>query len=584
MSTIPVAEVVRVTPGVLAAGGSAANLTGLVLTTNTRVPIGTVSQFASVAAVSLFFGATSAEVQNATKYFAGFDNSNKKPARILFAQYPQDDVAAYVRGGNISGLSLTQLQALSGTLSVTIDGVVKTGSVNLSGATSFTNAAEIIAATLNIAGAAAATVTGSIAGTTFTAASGLTGTLAPGQQLAGSGIDADTTILSQLTGTTGGLGTYQVSISQTAASTTVTANAPAVNYDSVSGAFVINSATAGVDSTITFGSGAMATSLLLTSATGAVVSPGADAAVPATFMNALTQITRGFASWMLNFNPDDPDENDVRYAFAQWNGTQNNRFCFEAIDDDAAPAVTVPATSSLAYRIRSTGISGTSVNWQTSSTDITNPTAEIDYGSLAAFACGYGASIDFSQTNGRVTAKFRKQSGLVPTVTDQTVFDNLVANGYNTYGAYADGDDQFIWYADGVVSGDFLWLDTYLNQIAINTSFRNALVRLLQGAFSIPYNAAGRATIAAALQDPINTYLNFGAFRSGVTLSASQIAAVNASAGRNIADTLTNQGWYLLIGDASPEVRQARGSPPITFYYVDGESVQEIDMASIVLQ
>lgn len=583
MSTIPVSEVVRVTPGVLAAGGSAANLTGLVLTKNTRVPIGTVAQFASVDAVSLFFGPTAAEVQNATKYFAGFDNSNKKPAKILFAQYPLAAVAAYLRGGNISGLSLSQLQSLSGTLSVTIDSVVKTGSVNLSGATSFTNAAEIIAAALDIAGATAATVTGSIAGTTFTAASGLTGTLAPGQQLTGSGIDPDTTILSQLTGTTGGLGTYQVSISQTAGSTTVTAHAPAVNYDSVSGAFSINSATTGASSTITFGSGAMATSLLLTSATGAVVSPGADAAVPATFMSALTQVTRGFASWMLNFNPD-VSGNDIRYAFAQWNGTQNNRFCFEAIDDDSAPAVTVPATSSLAYRIRSTGISGTSVNWQTKSTDILNPTAAIDYGSLAAFACGYGASIDFSQTNGRVTAKFRKQSGLVPTVTDQTVFDNLVANGYNTYGAYADGDDQFIWYADGVVSGDFLWLDTYLNQIAINTSFRNALVRLLQGAFSIPYNAAGRATIAAALQDPINTYLNFGAFRAGVTLSASQIAAVNASAGRNIADTLTNQGWYLLIGDASPEVRQARGSPPITFYYVDGESVQEIDMASIVLQ
>jgi hypothetical protein len=35
--------------------------------------------------------------------------------------------------------------------------------------------------------------------------------------------------------------------------------------------------------------------------------------------------------------------------------------------------------------------------------------------------------------------------------------------------------------------------------------------------------------------------------------------------------------------DASPQVRQARGSPPITFWYMDGESVQRINIASIDL-
>lgn len=582
MSTIPVTEVVNVTPGVLAAGGSAANLTGLVITTNSRVPIGTIASFSSPAAVNAFFGATAPEAQNATKYFAGYDNSNKKPASILFAQYPLAAVAAYLRGGNISALTLTQLQALNGTLSVTIDTVVKTGTVNLSGATSLTNAAAIIAGTLDIQGATAATFTGSIATTTLTVASALTGTVGPGQIIGGAGVTADTTIISQLSGPVGGLGTYLVDKSQTAGSTAITAHAPAVNYDSVSGAFVINSGTTGASSTIGYASGAMATSLLLTQATGAVLSPGAAAGVPAAFMTALTQVNRGFASWMLNFNPDNSG-NDIRFAFAQWNGTQNSRFCYEAIDDDSAPTVTVPSTSCLAQRISNAGISGVSVNWQTPASALVNPTAAIDYGSLAAFACGYGASIDFTQANGRVTAKFRQQSGLVPTVTDQTTFDNLAANGYNTYGAYADGTAQFTWYANGVVSGSFLWLDTYLNQIALSASFRSALVALLQGALSIPYNAQGRATISAALQGPINSFLNFGAYRAGVTLSPSQIAAVNTSAGKNISDTLTNQGWYLLVGDAAPAVRQARGSPPLTFYYVDGESVQQINMASIVL-
>jgi hypothetical protein len=583
MSTIPVAEVVRVTPAVLPAGGSSEALIGLVLTTNTRVPIGTVASFNSADAVGNFFGFNTLEWSNAVHYFAGFDNSNKKPRSILFAQYPLANVAAYIRGGNVSGLTLTQLQAFTGTLSITIDGVLKTGSVNLSGATSFTNAAIIIAETLDIEGAVSASATGSISTTTFTAASALTGAFAPGQIITGTGVTADTTILSQLTGPAGGLGTYLVDKSQTAGSTTITGHAPAVAYDSVSGGFVINSATTGASSTITFGSGAMATDLLLTSATGAVLSQGAIAATPGAFMSALVASNRGFATWMLNFNPD-VSGNDIRFAFATWNATQNDRYAFAAIDDDAAPTVTVPATSCLAKRIAGAGIDGVSCNWQPPSTDLVNPTAAIDYGNLAAFVCGTAGSIDFDQLNGRVVFKFRQQSGLVPGVTDQTVFDNLKANGYNSYGAYGDADGSFIWYADGVVSGDFIWMDTYCNQIAINNSFRTALVGLLQSAFSIPYNAAGRALIEASLADTINKFLDFGAYRAGVILSGSQIAAVNARAGKNIADTLTNQGWYLDIGTATPEVRQARGSPPMTFYYVDGESVQEFDMASIVLQ
>lgn len=582
MTTIPISEDVRVTPGVLPAGGSAVNLTGLVLTTSTRAPIGSVQSFASPDAVGNYFGQTSTEERNAEKYFAGFDNSTKTPGVILFAQYPLASVAAYVRGGNVSGLTLTALQAFSGTLSVTIDGVLKTASINLSGATSFTNAAEIIGKTLGIAGAAASAFTGSITGTTLTVISGLTGALAPTQVLAGAGVITGTYILNQLTGPTGGIGTYTVSDSQTVGSEAMTTKAAAVTYDSVSGAFTINSATTGAASTITYGSGLMATDLKLTQALGAVLSQGADAATPSAFMNGLVQITSKFGPFMLNFNPDVSGD-DIRFAFAQWNGTQKGRFAYVSIDDDEAPTVTVPAVDCFAVRVNTAKISGVSCNWQPPASDPLNPVLAIDYGSLAAFVCGYFASINFDQLNGRVVAKFRKQSGLVPGVTDQTTLDNLKANGYNSYGAYADADADFVYYADGVISGDFLWADTYANQMALNNAFRSTLIVLLQSAPSIPYNAAGRATISAALADPINKFLAFGAYRSGVTLSMSQIAAVNASAGKNIADTLSNQGWYLQIGDAAPEVRQARGSPPMTFYYVDGESVQEFDMASIAL-
>lgn len=56
----------------------------------------------------------------------------------------------------------------------------------------------------------------------FTVASALVGLFGPGQTLTGSGVTAGTYIVSQLTGATGGVGTYLVNLTQTAGSTTIT--------------------------------------------------------------------------------------------------------------------------------------------------------------------------------------------------------------------------------------------------------------------------------------------------------------------------------------------------------------------------
>ena len=69
------------------------------------------------------------------------------------------------------------------------------------------------------------TATGSISGTTLTVSAVGSGSVLAGgvgQTVSGTGIDPNTQIISQLTGTAGGVGTYQVSISQTVASTALT--------------------------------------------------------------------------------------------------------------------------------------------------------------------------------------------------------------------------------------------------------------------------------------------------------------------------------------------------------------------------
>lgn len=502
MSTIPATSIVRVTPSVLAAGGRALDLIGLLLTTSLRVPIGAVQPFSNQIDVADYFGANSNEAALAEIYFQAFDNSNIKPARILFAQYNTASVAAYVRGGGLS-MTVAQLQALPvGSLQLTVNGSTYTAAtVNLGSAVSFSAAATTI------------------------------------QTAFGSGVGA---------------------VFQWA-------------YDSIAGAFTCTTVGTGSGMTITACTATtLAGSLLLTTATGAVTSQGAAPADPTTFMNAVTQVTQNWATFMTCFDPDGGSGNTVKFAFASWNATQNNRWMYVAWDTDSSPKTVVPAPSSLGGLIAAADISGTCL--------ISAPDA-----SKAAFVCGSAAAIDFTEHEGRITFAFKKQSGMTADVTDQTTADNLEANGYNFYGVYATANDEFLFLYPGSVSGDFLWADSYVNQIWLNNGLQLQLMVLLTNRKSIPYNRAGYDQIVAACLDQISRAVDVGVIRAGITLSNAQAAAVNNDAGVNIDKTLNQRGWYMQVRDAPPEVRAARGSPPCTLWYMDGQSIQRINLASIEL-
>jgi len=642
--SIPASTIVNVNPNVLSAGGSALSIIGLFLTTSTRVPIGAVQSFPTQASVAAYFGSGSAEASSASNYFLGYDNSAVIPEALLFAQYPQTAVSAYLRGGNVSTLTLAQLQALSGTLAVSMDGYNYSGSVNLSAASSFSNAASTFQTALNTSLPTGSSNTASF-GAAFTATStgaslavtAVTGYLSIGDTVVtGTGLTVGTTILAQVSGTPGGAGTYTMSASGTAAaaacttssvylsvtavasgtiavgqtvtgagvpgstiitalgtgtgttgtyktnvttikinseSMTTTGTALVVTYDSTSGAFVITSGVTGVASLAGYATaGTVANALLLTAATGAVTSQGAAAATPSAFMNGIVNTTQNWATFMTIFDPDGGSGNAQKLLFAQWNNTQDSSFVYVCGDTDVTPTTTVPATSSLGYLLAQQNIAGTCLVYQP--TDYNTP----------EFVCGAAASIDFAQTNGRITFKFRSQTGLVPGVTNALVASNLAANGYNFYGAYATRSQGFQFFANGVVSGPYLWLDAYIDQIWLNNALQEAIFAGLQNINAIPYNSAGNALIEALCAGPINDALNFGAIVPGVALSAAQIAEINNQAGVSVASTIQNRGWYLQVLPATAQVRAARQSPPCTLWYTDGGAVQQINLASIDVQ
>src|SRR6185312_5655348 len=395
--TIPASSIVRVNPGVLAAAGVAIDLNGLILMHDTAVPVGTVQPFSSADDVGAFFGLSSEEYEVALIYFAGPENATKTPGQLYFAQYPDADVAAYLRSPRLD-LTLTELKALTGTLTITADGVAKTSSaITLTAATSFSSAATIIAAAFTSPG--------------FT-----------------------------------------------------------VTWDAQRGAFLFTSSTVGASSTMDFATGTLAAGLSLTQATGATLSQGAVAGVPGPSMDALVLVNQNWAAFTTVFEPVTAD----KVLFSAWVNGKDDRYAYVGWDTDPNAKV-----------------AGNQTTWGYAITQADDDGSVPVFGDLthAAFVLSFIASLDFDRLNGRQTLAFKSQSGLLPSVSNQTDADALIGNGYNFYGAYATAKQDFVFMYPGSTPGQWKWVDSYVNQIWMNAQLQLAMFTLLQSVGSVPYNA-----------------------------------------------------------------------------------------------
>lgn len=288
---------------------------------------------------------------------------------------------------------------------------------------------------------------------------------------------------------------------------------------------------------------------------------------PATLMESLTGQTQNFAGFTTLWEPSLTQ----KQAFAQWTATQSDRFWYVAWDTDEQ-ALSLQNNASFGVWLQNQNIDGTTAIYN-------DPLA-------AAFCLSWMASLDFSSTNGRTNLCFRQSGLLTPSVTDATTATTLRQNGYNFYGAYANGLGRFQWLEDGHVSGSFLWADSYINQIWLNASFQSDLLTLLLEVGQIPYNVTGDGLISASVQDTINQALRFGTIRPGIALTSLQKQEIDNAAGTHISDTVQVRGWYFQpnASTAPATIRSRRKSPPCRFWYTDGQSVQSISLASIEVQ
>lgn len=576
MNSIPASQLVNSIPGVIGTGGSPLSLNAVIVDNSgdTSIPIGVVMPFASAEDVIDWYGANTPQASIANIYFSGFTGCQQLPSSIYFVQDNTAAVAAYLRGSAL-GLTLAQLQGLSGTLIIAINGeTVAAAAIDLSAASSPSNAAALITTGIQTGGGIFTGTAAQTASQNQMVVSAVTsGVLHIGDTVTGASVAANTTITAQVSGPAGGAGTYTVSTTTGFASTTIEVSSTAIcTYDALRDAFVVTSPTTGASSTLGFASGTLAAGIKLTQATGAVTSQGAAPVTPAALMDMVSEVTQNWATFMTVQEPVLAE----KLKFATWVSTQNAagqvaRFAYACYDSDPTA---LAASASNSFGVLTKDFVGVVPIW--------NPS-----GDKAAFFCGAAASIAFSQPNGRITFAYKSQGGLNPDVTNATIAANLIANGYNFYAAYATANQQFQFFQPGQISGDWKWADAYINQIWFNAQLQLSQMSYLAQVKAVPYNQRGydgvRMVLVGTQKNPgtILQFKQFGGIVTGVELSGEQIAEVNEAAGLDISGPLFSAGFYLQILDPGATVRGERGPPIENLWYTDGGSVQKLTINSV---
>lgn len=333
-------------------------------------------------------------------------------------------------------------------------------------------------------------------------------------------------------------------------------------------AFEISSVIGGNSTKISFASGEIGVALKLTQAAGAQKVDGRNALNFAELMSFVTAKVRNFAV----ITHISEQLRAVKEEAAEWTTLQKSRFAYIARDTDGTARITNNPESFGAW-LAETNQNGTTPY----------------YGTIEQVAalCGGIASINFKAVNGRRNIMFMKQAGIAASITDESDYTALLSNGYTFYGAFATANDNFTFTVNGRVSGQFKWLDNYINQIYMNSQFELAMITMLLAYGSIPYNDRGKAIHRAAAMDPINEMINFGGIvplEGDESLSEQQKSIINTSAGFDVIPNLLAKGWVLVIGTPDAQTRGNRGAFPFNFWYTDGGSVQAVEMASINVQ
>lgn len=360
-----------------------------------------------------------------------------------------------------------------------------------------------------------------------------------------------------------------------------------VTWDAVQSAFIFTSNSTGASETIIFPTDTIATALYLTAATGGTLSQGAAADSPSSAMNNAVAASENWATMSYITEPNLA----TKELFAAWFGTQNGYYQGVMWDSDTQASV-ANASEPFGVVAKANGYNGViCIGGDPAAATAQGTTLAAIAQSNAAFYQGLVASINYNVSNGSVdpAGKTSNSAACLVGCMNLATYTNLLANGYNCYGAFAGRNQNYSFFSNGNVPGEFTQAQQYLNQIWFNAAMQQALASLYTSVNSIPEDTSGASLIKAALVGapasnssntsgtaggPINTALLNGTIQVGVALTSAQAAEVNAAAGVNCAGQLTNVGYYLKVTWAGTVAN-------VQLWYTGGISVQTIQLSSV---
>ena len=333
-----------------------------------------------------------------------------------------------------------------------------------------------------------------------------------------------------------------------------------VTYSSITKGFIVTNGSTGSTSTIDYATASasgtdIAGMLGLLENQGGIISAGSTALTPAEVMTSVTKQSKNWVS----FTCVKSMSSDEILAYANWNNGQGVSFLFSAWTD-----VSAANAKSVKEAIKNATYAGTSVVY-----------GGAEY---AVFIMAEAASVDWNRRQGVINFAFKSQSGLAAVVTDGAEASELEAAGVNYYGRWATRNPEFVFLYNGAVSGDYRWLDAWVNAIWLRATVQISCMDGLKMAGRVPYNEMGYTQIAAWLQDPINTAILNGVIDAGIVLSEKQKAELYIEAGEDITETLFTEGYYFKVEDPGAVVRAERGTPIINLWYTYGGSVNKLNI------
>lgn len=346
----------------------------------------------------------------------------------------------------------------------------------------------------------------------------------------------------------------QTALATELASTTVT-------YSSLTGAFQINSPGTGATETITFASGTAAELMNLTETAGAVMSQGSDVLTQSANMNAIKAQSQNWVCFTTLYTADDTEH----LGLSQWASNQGIDYLYVGWTADARLLVQ-GGTADIASQINAAEYGATSLVY--------------DNVNVAAFVMGEAASINWDRYQGTINFAFKAVDGVAATVIDETTAALLNEKGVSYMGKFATRNDQFTFFYDAKMFGNYKFIDAFINTVWLKNVMQVSVMNGLTNAGRVPYNDRGYALIRAWLQDPVNRGVNNGCIDPGVVLSESQKAQIFNETGKDLTTELWTKGYAILVEDAGAAVRVGRNSPNISVYYTYGGSVNRIEVAS----